>query len=79
MSELPPELSTDAVIEDYKKDIDRTLLRESLKRTPEERARTLMALQRAAQEFREAGRRAFGAERHRICRFCGMPRPCAKD
>jgi hypothetical protein len=49
----------DPVIEAYKKDIDRTLLRENLKRTVEERLRDLMRLQRFADEWRRAGRRAF--------------------
>ena len=52
--DLPP----DPVIEAYKKDVDRTLIRENLLRTPDERARNLMALQRAAEEFRRAGRKA---------------------
>ncbi len=50
-------LSPDPVIEAYKKDIDRTLLRENLKRTPEERIRNLMQLQRVAEELRRAGQR----------------------
>ena len=49
----------DPVIEDYKKDIDRTLLRENLKLTVEERFRKLMAMQRFAEELRRAGRRAM--------------------
>jgi len=48
----------DPVIEAYKKDIDRTLIRESLKLTPEERLIRLMELQRFAEELQEAGRRA---------------------
>jgi hypothetical protein len=48
----------DSVIEDYKKDIDRTLLRENLRLTVEERFRKLMATQRFAEELRRAGRRA---------------------
>ncbi|MBI2911998.1 MAG: hypothetical protein HYY05_07630 [Chloroflexi bacterium] len=50
--------SLDAVIEAYKKDIDRTLIRENLKRTPEERLLNLMRLQQFAEELRRAGRRA---------------------
>jgi hypothetical protein len=50
-------LLPDPVIEAYKKDIDRTLLRENLKRTPEERLRRLMQLQRVAEELHAAGRR----------------------
>ena len=50
----------DPVIEAYKKDIDRTLIRENLKRTPEERILQLMKLQELAEELRAAGRRARG-------------------
>jgi hypothetical protein len=59
-SKRGPDVSLDAdpVIEAYKKDIDRSLLRENLRRTPEERVRALMALQRLAEEARQAGRRA---------------------
>ena len=49
----------DPVIEAYKKDVDRTLLRENLKLTVEERLRNLMRLQRFAEEMRQARRRAF--------------------
>jgi len=49
----------DPVIEAYKKDVDRTLLRENLKRSVEERLRDLMRLQRFADEWRRAARRAF--------------------
>lgn len=45
----------DRVVEAYKKDIDRTLLRENLKLTPEERIEKLMELQRFAEELRRAG------------------------
>ena len=58
MPNRPHDLPTDPVIEAYKKDIDVTLIRENLKLTPEDRARKLMALQRAAEEFRRAGRAA---------------------
>ena len=47
----------DPVIEAYKAGIDRTLLRENLKRTPEERLRKLMELQRVAEELRRAGQK----------------------
>lgn len=52
-------LSIDPVIEAYKKDLDLTLIRENLKRTPEERIRNLMELQRFADELRRAGREAW--------------------
>ena len=45
----------DPVIEAYKRDIDRTLLRENLRRTVEERLANLVALQRLAEEARRAG------------------------
>ena len=50
---------TDPVIEAYKKDVDRTLLRENLKLTPDERLRKLAAFMRSLQGVRsaETGRR----------------------
>jgi hypothetical protein len=45
----------DPVVEAYKKDIDRTLLRENLKLTVEQRLRNLMKLQRLSEELRRAG------------------------
>lgn len=50
------ELEPDPVIEAYKRDIDRTLLRQNLRRTVTERVVNLMALQRLAVEARRAGR-----------------------
>ena len=52
-----PLLLSDPVIEAYKKDVDRTLIRENLKLTPQQRIENLMALQRFAEELRESGRR----------------------
>ena len=49
-------ISPDTVIESYKRDIVRTLLRESLKLTVEERFLKLMDLQRFVEELRRAGR-----------------------
>jgi hypothetical protein len=56
-------IEPDPVIEAYKKDIDRTLLRENLKLTVEERLRNLMRLQRFAEEMRQAGQQACGGSR----------------
>jgi hypothetical protein len=56
--QAPPVNSMDLVIEVYKKGIDRTLLRENLKLTVEERLRRLMELQRVAEELQKAGRLA---------------------
>lgn len=53
----------DPVIEAYKKDVDRSLLRKALKLTPDERLRELMRLQAFAAELRRAGRQAFGVRR----------------
>ena len=50
--------SPDPLVECYKKDIDRTLLRENLKLTVEQRFLKLMELQRFAAELRRAGREA---------------------
>ena len=58
-------LEPDPVIEAYKKDVDRTLLRENLKLTAEERLRNLMRLQRFAEEMRRAGLHAFRLNRSR--------------
>jgi hypothetical protein len=44
----------DPVIEAYKKDVDRTLLRENLRRTPAERFLNLQAWQRFTVEWRRA-------------------------
>lgn len=46
----------DPVVEAYKPGIDRTLLRENLKKTPEERLRALQRLQEFAEELRRAGK-----------------------
>lgn len=45
-----PDLEPDPVIDAYKKDVDRTLLRENLKRSVEERLRDLMRLQKFAHD-----------------------------
>ncbi len=53
-TELP---EPDPVIERYKQDLDRTLLRENLRRTVAERLANLVALQRLAFEARRSGGR----------------------
>jgi hypothetical protein len=50
-----PHSDPDPVVEMYKKDIDRALIRENLKLTVEERFRKSMALARFAAELRRAG------------------------
>lgn len=56
--EQPERFELDPVIEAYKRDIDRTLIRENLSLTVTERFEKLMALQRFAEELRRAGREA---------------------
>jgi hypothetical protein len=51
-------LEKDPVIEAFKKDVDRSLLRENLRLTVTQRFEKLMALQRFADEMRRAGREA---------------------
>ena len=53
-------LEPDPVVEAYKKDVDRTLLRANLRRTPEERWQNLLAAYRLAEEVRTAGAKARG-------------------
>jgi hypothetical protein len=48
-------IEPDPVIEVYKRDVDRTLLRENLKRSPEERCRNFVAAVALAEEMRRAG------------------------
>ena len=55
---IPPEL--DRVIESYKRDIDRSLLRENLRLTVEQRFKNLQQLQVFAAELQKAGRRGGG-------------------
>jgi hypothetical protein len=51
-------LDPDPVIEAYKRDVDRTLLRENLKLSPEERLLKLQDFVRFTARLREDGRRA---------------------
>jgi hypothetical protein len=53
-----PLFEPDPVIEAYKKDVDRTLIRENLKLTHEERILKLQDFVAFAIELQEAGRRA---------------------
>jgi hypothetical protein len=53
-----PNADLDPVVEAYKKDVDRTLIRENLKLSVEERFLKAMALMRFAEEMQRAGREA---------------------
>jgi hypothetical protein len=48
-------LAPDPVIDRYKQDVDRTLIRENLKKSYEERLLTLQRMQAFAAEIRAAG------------------------
>ena len=58
MSRQTEQFEPDPVIEAYKRDVDRTLIRENLRLTVEERFDALMRLQQFAEELRRAGRDA---------------------
>ena len=47
----------DPVIDAYKRDVDRTLIREQLRRSVDARVRNMIAALRFAEALREAGRR----------------------
>ena len=51
-------LAPDPVVELYKQGVDRTLLRQNLTRSVDERILNLMELQRFAEELRRAGQRS---------------------
>jgi len=59
---LSPDLdgSLDPVIEAYKKDVDRTLIRENLKKSHEERVLALEAVLEVVYEVRRAGKALRG-------------------
>jgi hypothetical protein len=56
---LPP-IEVDRLVEELKKDVDRTLIRENLKLTVEERLVQLTRFQEFAEELGRAGRKTFG-------------------
>jgi len=59
---IPPSCDTvDAIIRLYQRDVDRSLLRRQLARTPEQRFRDVMERQAAVEAFRRAGREGIRA------------------
>ena len=50
--------SLDDIIDVYKRDVDRSLIREQLKKTPDERLRELVRLERFAEELRRGVKKA---------------------
>jgi hypothetical protein len=61
--DLAPADYIDPVIEAYKKDVDRTLLRENLKLTVEQRIRKAINFHESLAEWRAAGERARRKEK----------------
>lgn len=58
----PPPDEGDPVVEFYKKDVDRSLLRENLKLTVDERCQKFQSYMRYVGVLQEAGRRARSAD-----------------
>lgn len=56
--ELVPDATPDPVVERYKEDVDRTLLRDNLRKTVTERVRTLGEWQEVGRELERATRQA---------------------
>lgn len=55
---MPISLEASPVIEAFKLDVDRTLLRENLKLSPDERIRKMISVLRFIDEVRRSGREA---------------------
>ena len=51
-----PDTAADPVIEAYKRDVDRTLVRQQLRRSVDERVQTMIAALRLAEELRNTTR-----------------------
>lgn len=58
---LVPASPADPVVEAYKRDVDRTLLRENLRKSVEQRLADMDAFRESAQELRQAVRRGNSA------------------
>lgn len=61
--DLAPADFCDPVIEAYKKDVDRTLLRENLKLTVDQRFRQFESFMEYVHELREGGRKSREAKK----------------
>jgi hypothetical protein len=66
-------LEPDPVIEAYKKDVDRTLIRENLTLTPSQRVQKLVELQHFAEELRRAGEEFRARQQRGHGRLPGSP------
>lgn len=59
-AEAPDPSSLDEIIEVYKKDVDRTLIRENLKLTPDERVRKMLRFRDTVLQIQGAAKRRHG-------------------
>ncbi len=57
LEELPPADASDSLLDAFKKDVDRTLLVESLKLTPDQRSQVFLRFMEMAYELHRAGER----------------------
>jgi hypothetical protein len=57
ISDCGPDRAADPIIELYKRDVDRTLLRENLRRTPEDRFQALAEMARFVEESQSVARK----------------------
>lgn len=62
LEEMAPAEASNELIEAFKKDVDRTLLRENLKLTPQERSEKFLRFMKLAYEVRRAGQRLRESE-----------------
>lgn len=62
LPELPPPDVDDPVISAYKKDVDRTLLIENLRLTPDQRSQKFQSFMEMVYEVRHAGERMRASE-----------------
>lgn len=56
---VPISLAPDPVIEAYKRDVDRTLIRENLRLTPEQRLLKMISVAKFHEQLRQAAREAW--------------------
>jgi predicted RNA binding protein YcfA (HicA-like mRNA interferase family) len=76
---LEPKPGPDPVIEAYKREVDRTLLRENLRLAPDERLRELVRLQRLADELKRSGSKALAPFEERERNRNGGAEPSARS
>jgi hypothetical protein len=73
MSAKRPLFEPDPVVEAFKKDIDRTLIRENLKLTPHQRVLKFLKFHAFSEELRRAGEELRRRQRQERGRVPGSP------